>query len=148
MYCGIGRIPKGKIRGTPEYCVQTNQIRYYGLKKIDESLLKKAKGTATNLIKEQLKLKKIEDEAKILIKEVKNLKVLLEQKNIKPTQLKQAQKRMDALLIKRDNLVKRLKSQKKVVDALEEDERQSNKPVKKKISGSKTSKKISKTKKK
>src|SRR5258705_207523 len=43
MYCGIGKIPKGKVRGTPEYCVQTNQIRYYGLEEIDEKLLKQAK---------------------------------------------------------------------------------------------------------
>jgi len=64
MYCGIGKIPRGKTRGTPEYCVQSNQIRYYGLEKIDKNLLKRAKGLTSDLIKEQLKLKKIEDEAK------------------------------------------------------------------------------------
>ena len=61
MYCGIGPIPKDKTRGTPEYCVRTNQVRYYGLMQIDKKLLNQAKGKTTDLIKEQLKLKKIED---------------------------------------------------------------------------------------
>ena len=138
MYCGIGPIPKDKTRGTPEYCVRTNQVRYYGLMQIDKKLLNQAKGKTTDLIKEQLKLKKIEDNAKILIKDVKNLKLVLENEAIKPSQQKKAQKKMDELLIKRDKLVKQLKLQKKIVEMLEKEEKKL-----KKISKSK-----SKTKKK
>ncbi|XWV24718.1 hypothetical protein QJ856_gp1065 [Tupanvirus deep ocean] len=134
MYCGIGPIPKGKVRGTPEYCVQTNQIRYYGLEPIDEDLLKQAKGKTSNLQKEQLKLKKIQDDAKLLIKEVKNLKVILDDENIKPGQQKRAQKRMDDLLVKRDKLVKKLNQQTKVVEIIEENEKKRSK------AGSKTTK--------
>jgi hypothetical protein len=148
MYCGVGPIPKGKIRGTPEYCVQTNQVRFYGLEAIDESLLKQAKGKTSNLIKEQLKLKKIEDDAKILIKDVKNVKLILEE-NATPAQQKKAQKKMDDLLVKRDGLIKKLKTQKQVVETLEKEEKR-KKASKKKSSGSKTKKKSSgsKTKKK
>jgi hypothetical protein len=142
MYCGIGPIPKGKIRATPEYCVQTNQVRYYGLKLIDKDLLKQAKGKTTSLIKEQLKLKKIEDNAKILVKDVRNLKVILEDELSKPSQQKKAQKKMDELLVKRDRLVKQLKAQKIVVDAIEKQENKIRK-----ASGSKTKKSSSGSKK-
>ena len=122
MYCGIGPVPKGKVRGTPEYCIQTNQIRYYGLVAIDPSLLKKAKGSTSSLIKEQLKLKKLTDDAKILIKDVKNIKVILDDDRTRPAQQKKAQKRMDELLAKRDRLTKRLKAQQAAVEALEQEE--------------------------
>ena len=121
MYCGIGSIPKGKIRGTPEFCVQSNQVRYYGLEKINKSLLKTAKGSTTNLIKEQLKLKKIETDAKILLKEVATIKIILDN-DTRASQRKRAEKRMSELVKKRDTLVKRLTTQKKVVDALEQEE--------------------------
>lgn len=151
MYCGINVVPPGKTLGTPEYCVQTNQVRYYGLELIDEDLLNQAKGTSSNLIKEQLKLKKIEDDAKILINEVKNIKIILE-KNTKPIQQKKAQKRMDELLISRDKLIKKLKSQKQIVEAIEDAQKRREKALekaaalKKKSSGSKTKKKSSSSK--
>ena len=138
MYCGAGPVPKGKIRGTPEYCVQTNQIRYYGLVAIDKDLLKTAKGQSSDLIKEQLKLKKIEDDAKVLIKEVKNLKIILDSERSSTSEVKRAKKKMEALLEKRDKLVKRLKVQKKVVDAIVQDEKEKEKSNK---SSSKSSKK-------
>lgn len=144
MYCGIGKIPSGKIRGTPEHCVQTNQIRYYGLELIDEDLLKEAKGKTSSLIKEQLKLKKIEDDAKILIKEVKNLKIILDDDDSKPAHQKKAQKKMDELMVKKETLIKKLKKQKVVVEAIEEQEKQDEKKKKDKKksgSGSKKSKK-------
>ncbi len=121
MYCGIGQVPKGRIRGTPEYCIQTNQVRYYGLEAIDEDLLKQAKGNVSDLTKEKLKIKKIEDDAKILIKEVKNIKIILESEDSKPSQKKNAQKKMDELLVKRDTLIKKLKAQSQVVKELEKD---------------------------
>lgn len=122
MYCGIGPVPKGKIRGTPEYCIQTNQVRYYGLKKIDKNLLKTSKGSTTDLTKEKLKLRKIQDEAKILINEVKKLRIILDNDKAKASQQKAAQKKMDELLVKRDSLTKKLKLQKKIIDSLEEDQ--------------------------
>ena len=148
MYCGAGGVPKGKIRGTPEYCIQTNQVRYYGLELIDEDLLKRAKGTTTNLDKELLKLRRMEDDAKVLIKKVNIVKIILEDDRSRPSQLKRAQKKMDALLLRRDKLVKKLKAQKAVVATVEADEkRRAKTKAKTKKSGSKTKKSGSKTKK-
>lgn len=121
MYCGAGAVPKGKERGTAEYCIQTNQIRYYGIEAIDEKLLQlKSKGK--NIIKERLKLKKIEDDAKILIKEVNTTKIIINSEKAKPSERKKAEKKLESLMIQRDKLVKRLKSQKAVVDALDKEE--------------------------
>lgn len=92
MYCGIGKIPTNKVRGTPEYCVQTNQVRYYGLELIDEDLIKKSKGKNSNLVEEQLKLKKIEERAIGLINEVKKIKIILESDNATNAQKKAAKK--------------------------------------------------------
>lgn len=140
MYCGIGKIPKGRIRGTAEYCIQTNQVRYYGLEAIDEDLLKQAKGNISDLTKEKLKVKKIEDDAKLLIKEVKNIKIILESDDSKPSQKKNAQKKMDELLEKRDALVKKLKAQSLIVKELEKDieRRKKAKELSKKSSTSST----------
>ena len=39
IYCGIGKIPKGKRRGRVMECVQRKQVRYFGEKKVDKRLL-------------------------------------------------------------------------------------------------------------
>ncbi len=46
IYCGIGKVPKKQRRGTPEECVEKGQIRYYGLKQIDQRLIDNAKNKA------------------------------------------------------------------------------------------------------
>ena len=58
-FCGIGQIPKGKKRGSMKECAELGQIRYYGLKKIDQRLVdnalsnKKLKGSNTNKLEEK-----------------------------------------------------------------------------------------------
>lgn len=145
-YCGMGPVPKGKIRAPPEYCLKNNQVRYYGIVAIDPELLKTVSKKGTNLVKEQLKLKKIEDDAKILLKEVKNIKIVLEDADAKPSRTKKAQKRMDELVAKRDKLVKRLETQKLVVEAAEADAYESEKAERKakKISSETKKRKTSK----
>src|ERR1700761_5187735 len=93
MYCGVGKIPKGKIRATPEYCVQNNQVRYYGLVAIDQNLLKSAKGESSNLTKERLKFQKAKDEAEILLKDIQTQKLIVEKKNEAKDKVKVAQKK-------------------------------------------------------
>lgn len=40
IHCGIGPIPKNHRLGTMQECLEKNQVRYYGIKKIDPKLLK------------------------------------------------------------------------------------------------------------
>jgi hypothetical protein len=57
IYCGISSVPPNKKRGTMKQCLMKNQVRYYGKKKIDKSLLKmKDIGNPKN---EKLKLVKL-----------------------------------------------------------------------------------------
>ncbi len=39
IFCAAGQVPKGKRRGTMRECAQRNQIRYWGVKKIDPRIL-------------------------------------------------------------------------------------------------------------
>jgi hypothetical protein len=142
-YCGILKVPKGKVRGTPKQCLALNQIRYYGLEPIDEILLQRKRRptkAGPDLTKEQLKLKKIEGRAKALILESKHLRIILDNKDeVTPTQYKNAQKKMNALLIRRDKIKAQFTAQKKKVAQL--------KKAAAKKSGSKTAKTRSKTRK-
>lgn len=141
-YCGILKVPKGKVRGTPKQCLALNQIRYYGLEPIDKILLQRKKRptrASPNLIKEQLKQKKIEGRGKALIEEAKQLRIILDNKDeVTPTQYKNAEKKMKALLIRRDKIKAQLTVQNKKVAQLK-------KAAKK--SGSKTAKTRSRTRK-
>ena len=132
MFCGLGTVPKGKVRAPPEYCLQKKQVRYYGKVAIDSELLEQYSKKETSLFKEQMKLKKIEDQAKKLIREVKRLKITLTDDEATNSQIKQAQKRMDAILKQRDKLIKRLKEQKDMVTNLEKEEKKKKKNKKNK----------------
>ena len=39
IYCGIKEIPKNAKRGSMRECAEKNQIRYWGLKKVDSRVL-------------------------------------------------------------------------------------------------------------
>lgn len=39
IYCGVGDVPLGKKLGTEKECMAANQIRYYGIKKVNPKLL-------------------------------------------------------------------------------------------------------------
>lgn len=133
MYCGIGKIPKGKERGTVDQCFNNRQVRYYGEVAIDPDVLNKRKNKkrSPDLQKEQLKLKKLEDDGKILVKEYNNLRIIADDDNSKISDVNRAKKRMKQLLQKRDKLVKKLKLQQDVVNEL----------LRRGKAGSKTSKK-------
>jgi len=43
IYCGIKNVPKGYKLGTMQECLEKNQVRYWGLNKIDPKLLESTK---------------------------------------------------------------------------------------------------------
>lgn len=55
-YCGCGPVPKGRKRGTKEECVESNQVRYYGLVKVEPK----------DLIKSKANIEKIEVKMSVL----------------------------------------------------------------------------------
>ena len=48
IHCGASMVKKGKRLGTMEECVKKNQIRLYGINKIDTKLLEKKKKEKLN----------------------------------------------------------------------------------------------------
>lgn len=40
VYCGAKKVPKGRKQGSMKECVDSKQVRLYGLRKIDERTLK------------------------------------------------------------------------------------------------------------
>ena len=60
IYCGIDKVPKGKVRGTAEQCLKCGQVRYWGRKKIDKELLKGNTKEAKALTAKQNKKDEIE----------------------------------------------------------------------------------------
>ena len=76
VYCGSGKTPKNKVLGDEDECINSGQIRKYGLIKIDEDKLKDMK--EDNEIKKQLKkidkLQKETDKLYDSLKTTKNMK--------------------------------------------------------------------------
>lgn len=135
-YCGIGKVPKGWHRGSMKECIENNQVRYYGLYKVDtrlyESLKKKksSKGqnTESNLRKKRIVLKA---SIKTLARKFQEAKDRDTKKKIK----EQAEKKNEELQKVNNELIKIEKKKKK------EEEKQESK--KKKGSKKNSSKKHS-----
>ena len=94
-YCGAGDLPRGKTRAPLDYCIQHNQVRYYGLVAIDKKLLTEMKTGVGSLTKEKIKLQGLSSDAKLLMGEFKGLKLVLKNPNIKSSDKKKAQKRKE-----------------------------------------------------
>ena len=97
IYCGSGKLPKGKRHGTMKECVERGKISLYGLKKADPRLIegvKKKKGskkpptessvfaelvkykTRDKKLKEKIKLEKVATTKKKLEKDLEKNKKL------------------------------------------------------------------------
>lgn len=149
-YCGIGKIPKGKKRGTAKECIKANQVRYYGLEKVDMDKINKTKtGTKKpktgTYIQESIKLINLTTKARVLVEKIKTAKVIIESEGTSKAQKNEAKRNLDSYYARRPKLIKKIKDQQKVVDSLKpkEDKPTKKKPVKKTTSksGSKSSKK-------
>lgn len=120
-FCGIGKIPKGKARATPEFCASKKQVRYYGIEAVDPEVLNEVK--KPNLIKEQLKYRKLLDDAKIMGNKFKTMSIILDNPDdYKKSTVKRTNKEWNELFDRKDKLVKKIKSQREKVRQLEADE--------------------------
>ena len=74
VYCGVMKPPKGKRIGTPNECLNLNQVRYYGINQVDKALLlnkttqskerKRMKLLDINISKIMGRIKKLKDDLK------------------------------------------------------------------------------------
>lgn len=116
-FCGIGKVPKGKERGTMEQCLQQGQVRYYGLVKIDPKVIENnnKKKKIKNLQEEEFKLKNLETKAKKLVRDIKFQRIILNNNESPEKKKKAATRELKILFKQRDNLIKNLKNQSKKV---------------------------------
>lgn len=121
MYCGALNVPKGRRRGTAAECAAKRQVRYYGIEKLDPSLLKKLVqlDTVTQIEKEQLKLSKLDFKAKKLLDNIKITKLIME-KNITDKERKKYNTRLNKYLKERDILVPKFNKQRDLVRSLKD----------------------------
>ena len=117
MYCGIKEeLPKGKVRGTQEYCIRTNQVRYYGRKHVDKKLLKSMEVTRKyNLNKERIKLNNIRSNGEKVLKEIKRARNIMDRENVTDAEYKRAKKKLAVLTIKKSQILKQFIAQEKVI---------------------------------
>jgi hypothetical protein len=120
-YCGMGAVPKNKIRAPPEYCLKHNQVRYYGIVAIDPELLEKYKKKGPNLLTEQIKLKKYEDQGRKLVRDMEKVKTELQDEKTTESRRKRVIKKQNDLYKLRDKLKEQLKYQRETVTLLEQE---------------------------
>jgi len=163
-FCGIGKIPNGKRRGNMMECAEKKQVRYWGIKKVDNRTLKAVKNkkadpaTRKSLMLKIVgidgKMKKLTMKYKSLKKPTKADKKELD-KEIKQlkTERKKHKDKLDIVekKIKEDKKAKSMTYGEKVMasrrKALEEKKKAEKEKAKKKSkSKKKTTKKKSKSK--
>ena len=111
MYCGIKKVPSGKARGTPRYCAETKQVRYYGVEPIDPEILKITRIGRELLQHEALRLRKMENTARALIQQFDTIKYMLERKTVADRERKKYKRMLEALGAKKKRLAERLRKQ-------------------------------------
>ena len=145
IYCGIGNVPKKSKRGTMKECVDSGQIRYYGIKKVDPRLVEHmlhAKSKQTTL--RQLQGKKIRLMARIkkLIAQIKK-ETNIKKKDKMKDEVRKIAKEHDTYVRQIDKLNRQAKKPKR---KSKKTSKKTSKKRSKKTSKKKTSKKTSKKK--
>lgn len=59
IYCGVEELKKNERLGSAKECAELKQVRYYGLKKINKSILDDTKGLSANKLAKKKKLYKL-----------------------------------------------------------------------------------------
>ena len=127
IFCGVGKVPSGKRRGTMKECFEKKQVRYWGVKKIDSRIL--SDYNKSDAIAET-KLKLVVDAAKIKGR-LKRLERQMKIDDISKTEMESLKKQIKQ---HKDKLVK-MQKQLDIINAKA-----------KEIQKSKTTKKITKKK--
>ncbi len=126
-YCGIGKVPNGKVLAPPEWCLANGQARYWGVKAIDPKLLEKMsnekKIRVRTLKGEQTKMLKISFEIELLLKKYNANKRVLENPKSTNVQIKKAEKQEKIIIKNKDVLLKKVEKQSKIIERLKREEK-------------------------
>jgi len=125
-YCGIEKLPKDKKRGTMKECAEAGQIRYYGIKKIDEKLVEhvkksKKKKTTQESAQDALKIQVVRIRGRLAAikrelngeKDKSKIKKLKDEQEKISTELKKLLEKLKNMLSRKASRSSRKKSSKK-----------------------------------
>jgi hypothetical protein len=124
VYCGAGKIPKNKVRGTRVYCAKIGQVRYHGIEGMGHDayyeILKEKK--RPNLGVELRKLFRINLQAEKINKKLTTLQALIKSRNSttkadRDRYRKKILKMMPAI----NKVIERGEKQQKIVDKLKKE---------------------------
>jgi len=148
-YCGINKPTKKNKRATAEFCLDKNQVRYYGVVPVPTSLLLKKAEKKLDLVTEQLKYRTMIDKRTIMLKKYLNAKVIAENDNEKPSKRATAKKEMVELRKRNVTVRARMAKQYDLIIKMEkaQDEARAEEAQRKKAAAKKSKSKDSKKKK-
>lgn len=134
VYCGAGKIPKNKVRGTRVYCAKIGQVRYHGIEGMGHDayyeILKEKK--RPNLGVELRKLFRINLQAEKINKKLTTLQALIKSRNSttkadRDRYRKKILKMMPAI----NKVIERGEKQQKIVDKLKKEKEEEEELAKK-----------------
>ena len=64
-YCGVRKVPKNRVRGTSQQCINAGQARYYGIMSV-ENEINKILADKRKLVNENAKIKRQEAKKKVV----------------------------------------------------------------------------------
>ncbi len=135
-YCGIGKVPKDAERGSDEYCLEHNQVRYWGLKKIDPSIVKKVEiiknkdKIKTEIRTGEIIIRALTKKGELILKDIdryqskKYLKKRLdifETEKEKEKEKKRIQKRLEEIKDNGRHIAKKIKAQYNIINTLQKE---------------------------
>jgi len=125
FYCGPKTpVPSGKERGTAGYCASKNQVRFYGVKKIDKDILKthEKKPKNTDVVTEGMKYRKLVEKRKLMVKKFEVAKIIADNENETPGRRRAAEKKIADLKAQNKKIRAKMNQQLAIVRKLEKAE--------------------------
>ena len=120
IYCGAKPLRKSQVRGTAKQCAQANQVRYYGLEKVEPADIVKAK-KEVNLNNELHKLKLMTVKMKRLASDAKEQAIIRDHPDSPKKKKEAAAKKIDKMIEQVKKLQEQYKKQKAYVESLQKE---------------------------
>jgi|SRR5690606_9860054 len=120
IYCGAKPPRKSQVRGTAKQCAQANQVRYYGLEKVEPSDIVKAK-KEVDINKETHKLNLMLVKIKRIASDAREQAIIRDHPDSPKKKKDAAAKKIDKMIEQAKKLQEQYKQQKAYVESLQKE---------------------------
>jgi len=134
VYCGIDKLPKNKRFGTMAECKEMNQVKRYGMIRVDKRIIEKPSENSIGETRNNIIIKGVKTKAKIrrLKRELENKELDKEKKKQKKVELEKEQKLLKAVINKLKKVEEKKKKEKAVIKKKATEKKTIKKTVEKK----------------